>query len=112
MKKTVVSLLFVALLPLCLALTCNTSQQKTAYATLSTVEQGVLLANQAYLDTVVTGMSSTNAVPTVEAAFNDVQLTIRTAIALSTGGGAATAPAAVVAKATAFTNTINVASHK
>jgi len=85
---------------------CTTSQQTIAFQSISTVEAGVVAANGAYLDAVVTGIAPTNGVPTVEAAFNDTQLALHTAAVLASGGSSAPTPPATFAKAVAFTNTI------
>ncbi len=108
MKRLFLGLLLVGMT---MGMTCKNNNQ-TAYQTIGAVEQAVLLANQAYLDLVVTGQTPTNSVPGVEAAFNDTQLTLRTAAALASGGTNAPIPAAVMVKATGFTNTINAATKK
>lgn len=85
---------------------------KTSYQSIAATESAVLAANSAYLDQVVSGQVKTNGVPTVEAAFNDTQLALHTAAAIAAGGSSAAVPATVLAKATAFTNTIVVNSTK
>lgn len=80
---------------------------KTAYQTIATAEAAVLAANSAYLDSVVLGHTPTNSVPSVEAAFNDTQLALRTAAALASGGNAAPIPAMTNAKVINFTNLAN-----
>lgn len=92
-------------------MTCANNNQ-TAYQSISATEAGVLAANAAYLDSVVTGLAKTNGVPAVEAAFNDTQLALHSAAALASGGVSAPVPAAVLAKAMLFTNTITANSTK
>jgi len=79
---------------------------KTAYQTISATETAVLAANGAYLDSVVTGQTATNSVPTVEAAFNDTQLALHAAAAVASGGSAAPVPPAAAIKAQNFTNLV------
>jgi len=114
MKRTFLAFLLL-LLPFApvgwTGMTCA-NNNKTAYQTIGATEAAVLAANGAYLDSVVIGVAPTNNVPKVEAAFNDTQLALRTAAALASGGLSAPVPATVLAKATAFTNTINAASVK
>ena len=91
-------------------MTC--ANNKTAYQTIAATEAAVSTANMAYLDSVVTGTVKTNGVPAVEAAFNDTQMALRAAAAIASGGSSAPVPATVLAKATAFTNTITINSVK
>lgn len=109
MKRIPLALL-VLMLP-CIAMTCKNNNQ-AAYQTIGATEQAVLAANMAYLDSVVTGRTATNSVPTVEAAFNATQLALRSAAAVASGGTNAAVPATVMAQATAFTNVINTAQGK
>jgi hypothetical protein len=88
---------------------CTTT---SAFQSISATETAVLAANRVYLDQVVTGKVSTNSVPTVEAVFNDTQLSLHAAAAIASGGGSAPVPPAVLAKATAFTNTVVLAGGK
>lgn len=95
--KKLLPLLFL----LCL-IGCTTSQQTTAFKTIGTAEAAVINANRAYLDSVVTGQTPTNSVPTVEAAFNDTQLALHQAAAMASGGTNAPVPAVAQVKAQNF----------
>lgn len=98
------------LIPLlaCLVLIgCTTSQQTTAFKTIGTAEAAVIGANAGFLDSVVTGQTSTNAVPTVEAAFNATQLALHQAAALASGGTNAPPSPATAAQAQNFINLAN-----
>ena len=87
---------------------CTTpSAQSVIYQSIATTEAGVIAANAAYLDSVVTGITPTNSVPKVEAAFNDTQMALHTAASIASGGSSAPVSPAVFQKAVAFTNTIN-----
>jgi hypothetical protein len=101
-----------AIVPVAIFTACTTSQQTIAFQSIATVEAGVIAANGAYLDSVVTGLAPTNGIPTVEAAFNDTQLALRTAASLASGGSSAPVPAATFTKAVNFTNTITANSVK
>lgn len=90
---------------------CKTGST-TAYQTISATETAVLAANKIYLTQVVLGKVATNSVPTVEAAFNDTQLALASAAAFASGGSSAPIPAAAMAKATSFTNTVVSAGGK
>lgn len=103
--KTFTSLVAVALL-LC---GCAT---RTAYQSIAATETAVLAANAAYLDTVVTGQTSTNSVPMVEAAFNDTQLALHAAAVTASGGSSAPVPSATAVKAMNFTNLVNAVTGK
>jgi hypothetical protein len=52
---------------------CTTSQQTTAYTTISTVEQTATAAVDGYYKLVISGTITTNNVPTVSQAYNDLQ---------------------------------------
>lgn len=94
----------------CLSLTAASCPNKTSYETIASTEAAVLAANAAYLDSVVTGQTSTNSVPTVEAAFNDTQLALHAAAAAAQGGASAPVPPSVAVKASNFTNLAAVVS--
>lgn len=98
--KTIISICALALV----LIGCAT---KTAYQTIAATETAVLAANAAYLDSVVSGQTTTNGVPQVEAAFNDTQLALHAAAAVASGGASAPVPAATATKAANFTNLVN-----
>jgi hypothetical protein len=102
------NILQIAALSLCIC-GCTTSQQTTAYKTIGATEAAVLNANAAYLDSVVTGQTPTNSVPTVESAFNDMQFALHQAAAFASGGTNSPTSPALDAKANAF---INMASFR
>ena len=114
MKRPILAFLLL-LMPLApvgwTGMTCANGN-KTVYQTIAATEAAVSTANMAYLDSVVTGTVKTNGVPAVEAAFNDTQMALRAAAAIASGGSSAPVPATVLAKATAFTNTITINSVK
>ena len=80
---------------------------QTAYQTIAASETAVLNANAAYLDSVVSGITPTNGVPQVEAAFNETQLALHAAAAVASGGANAPIPTAVAVKVMNFTNNVN-----
>lgn len=95
---------FIQILTLALLFGCST---QSAYQSISAIEAAVLSANAAYLDSVVSGATATNSVPTVEAAFNDTQLALHSAAAIASGGASAPVPAATATKAANFTNMVS-----
>ncbi len=109
MKRLIPSFLL-----LCLFIWTGAScpNNKTVFQTIKATEEAVLAANGAYLDAVVTGQIKTNGVPQVEAAFNDTQMALHSAAVVASGGINAPVPQTVLAKATAFTNTITLNSIK
>ena len=108
MKRSILASLSITLL----VVGCAILGSKTAFQSISATETAVILANKAYLDSVVTGAVKTNGVPVVEAAFNDTQLALHAAAAVASGGNNAPVPPTALAKATAFTNTITANSIK
>jgi len=91
-------------------MTCANNNQ-TAYQTIGAAEAAVLAANSAFLDSVVTGLTPTNSVPQVEAAFNDTQMALHTAASIASGGNNAPIPTATNAKVMSFTNLVNTVKH-
>ena len=109
MKKTILSLAFVALLPLFVALTCNPSQQKVAFNSIASVEQTATAAVNSYYALVINGKVPTNNVPTVSRAYNDLQASVTLAATISEAGTNALAPAALSVELNALLNLITTA---
>lgn len=70
---SVITLLSLSAMVLLAVLGCNTSQQKTAYNTLFSLEQTTTAAVDAYDALVVQGKVPTNDIPKVSKAYNDFQ---------------------------------------
>ena len=70
---------------------CQTPVQRTAYNTISTVEQAATLAVNGYYALVIKGVVPTNAVPEVSAIYNKIQADGQIAAAAAQGGVSATA---------------------
>lgn len=95
MKKT---LLLTALISI-IVVGCTTSSQRTTYNTIATVEQTATLAVDDYYKLVIKGTVSTNGVPTVSKAFNDLQVTGQLAAVTAENGTNALAPSSLVLEA-------------
>ena len=78
---------------------CNTASQRTAYNTIFTIEQTATVAVDDYYTLVLKGQLSTNGVPQVSKAYNDLQASVNLAIAVSQSGTNALAPANLVIEA-------------
>jgi uncharacterized protein YcfL len=101
MKKLLLSLSFGALL-----IGCTATQQTTAYQSISTVYLSAKTAYDIYIESVITGKSSTNGVPAVSAAYNKVQAGVVFAASISENSTNALAPASLLTDFSAFTNVI------
>ncbi len=81
---------------------CTTTSQRTTYNTIATVEQTATLAVDDYYSLVLKGTISTNGVPTVSKAFNDLQAAATAATITAESGTNALAPASLVLEASAL----------
>lgn len=95
MKKTLLLTILVSII----VVGCTTSSQRTTYNTIATVEQTATLAVDDYYKLVIKGTVSTNGVPTVSKAFNDLQVTGQLAAVTAENGTNALAPASLVLEA-------------
>jgi len=86
---------------------CNTPQQRATYNTIATVEQTASTSVDAYYTLVLQGKVSTNGVPTVAHAFNELQAAIALAAATAQNGTNALAPANIVMEASQLGTLIN-----
>ncbi len=97
-------------IPLLLAIAfigaCTTTQKKTAYNTLYSLEVSTTAAYQGYLTEVVQGKVPTNNVPKVSGAYNKFQIGIDTAATAAQFNWTNLAPAEVVGLAGQVLNAI------
>jgi hypothetical protein len=78
---------------------CTTVSQRATYNTIATVEQTATLAVDDYYGLVIKGTVSTNGVPSVSKAFNDLQAAGMLAAVTAQQGTNALAPASLVLEA-------------
>jgi hypothetical protein len=88
---------------------CNTSQQTTAYNTIYSLEKSTTAAYTGYIDLVIQGTVSTNALPVVSKAYNNFQAAAATATDAANFSTNALAPASLVTLAQDVINEITVA---
>lgn len=82
----------IAIAAICVGLNgCKTPVQRTAYNTISSVEQAASLAVDSYYALVIKGVVSTSSVAQVSAAFNKLQTDCTIAAAASKNGLSSTA---------------------
>jgi hypothetical protein len=93
MKKLILGLGLVAVAG------CTTPQQTTAYTTIATVEQTATVAVDGYYALVLKGVVSTNNVPIVSKAFNDLQAAGMLAATTAQAGTNSLAPSNLVLEA-------------
>jgi len=101
--------LILAVASLCLGSTCNQSQQRITFNTISSMESGVDSAYKAYLDLVVTGKVSTNAVPSISQKYDLFQTAVRTSITVSTLSSNSPPSGALTAQAADILTSISAA---
>jgi pectin methylesterase-like acyl-CoA thioesterase len=94
MKKLILSLCFTVTL-----VGCTTTQQTTAYNTIATVEQTATVAVDDYYTLVFQGKVSTNSVPQVSQAYNNLQAVAALAATATQSGTNALASANLVIEA-------------
>lgn len=78
---------------------CTTNSQRTAYNTIASVEQTATVAVDDYYTLVIQGKLSTNGIPTISKAYNDLQATISLAVLTTENGTNALAPGNIVLEA-------------
>jgi hypothetical protein len=102
MKKIIIGLCLIVAV---IAIGCVT--QRTAYNTISSIEQTATLGFDDYLSLVLKGTLTTNSTPTVAKAFNTLQAAGKLAADASEAGTNALAPASLVMEATDLGNLIS-----
>lgn len=108
MKKLLICSLALSLTTLssCLFISCSTSSQKTAYNTIATVEQTATLGVDDYYKLVLAGTVTTNGVPAVSKAYNDLQAAAQLAASVAASGTNALATGSLVIEASNLGNLI------
>ena len=91
--------LFIALCLTVAIVGCTTTSQRTAYNTLFTVESAATTSVDTYYGLVLKGTVSTNGVPQVSKAYNDLQAACALAAITAQNGTNALAPASIVMEA-------------
>ena len=91
---------------------CNTTQQRTAYNTIFSVEQTASLTVDGYYALVIKGVVTTNDVPQVSKIYNDIQASGTLAAAGSQFGTNALAPASLIAELSSLTSLITTITTK
>jgi hypothetical protein len=81
---------------------CTTTQQVTAFNSINTVEQAATLAVKDYFALVIKGTVTTNGVPAVSRAYNDLQAAGTLAAAASQAGANALATSNLVVEASSL----------
>jgi hypothetical protein len=94
MKKLIISLVLATTI-----IGCTTSSQRTTYNTIFTVEQTASTAVDTYYSLVIKGTITTNNVPVVSKAFNDLQAAATLAATADQAGTNALAPASLILEA-------------
>jgi hypothetical protein len=79
---------------------CTTTQQRTAYNTIFTVEQTATVAVDGYYTLVIKGTLNTNSVPIVSKSYNNIQAAGKTAADAAQAGTNALAPASLIIEVT------------
>ena len=101
---------FIALIVGLVAFGCTTSSQTTAYKTIGTVEAAAQGSYDAYCTLVIDGTVSTNSVPQVAAAYNQLQADALLAATVSSEGTNAVATTNLLTDASLLTSVISTAS--
>lgn len=78
---------------------CNTTQQRTAYKTLASLEMTTTAAVDGYYSATIKGIASTNGIPKVSKAYNYFQKAFIVAVDLAQNNTNALAPDALVQEA-------------
>lgn len=105
MKKLATS--FIAIVFIVVA--CTTTQQKTAFNTIGSIEATATSSVDAYFTMVLKGQCSTNGIPSVSRAYNALQSAARLATDATQFGTNSLAPGNLVTLATDLANTITTA---
>lgn len=85
---------------------CNTTQQRTAYNTLGSVESATTAGVDGYFLAAAKGMADTNGIPKVAKAYNQFQADMQVAVLLAQNNTNALAPSNIVAEATDVLNAV------
>lgn len=113
MKKFISELVFVlclSSLAAAMLLGCTTTQQKTTYNALATIEATASSAYTAYVQGVIKGQIPTNNVPQVSQAYNGLQKAIAAATVLDQAGTNYLVSSNLTAELTAFVNLATTAT--
>jgi hypothetical protein len=102
-------ILLLGAIPLTPGASCKPSQQRLVFNTLATTGMTVNAAYAAYLDTVVKGQTTTNAVPKVSQLYNDFQKSYALALSAAQFNPTNIAPADLVTLANQVVDLINTA---
>jgi hypothetical protein len=108
MKKLIIPVLGLAVF----ITACSTSSQRTEYNTIATIEQTASTAIDGYYTLVIKGVISTNGVPTVSKAFNDLQASAALAATIASSGTNALAPSSLVLEASQLGSLISTLETK
>lgn len=88
---------------------CTTSSQNTAYATIGSIEATAQTGYDGYAALVINGTVSTNSLPTVSQAYNQLQADLLLAATISSSGTNALATTNLVAEAAQLATVISTA---
>lgn len=109
MKKLSILVLSTALL----IVGCTTSQQRTTFNTLGSVEATATATVDGYYLATVKGLADTNGIPVVTKAYNDFQGVMQTAVVFAQNNTNALAPANVMQELSSVVSTVALfSSHK
>ncbi len=86
---------------------CNTTQQRTTYNTLASVEATGTATADGYFLAAAKGLAPTNGIPTVAKAFNEFQATMTLAETLAQNNSNALAPSNVLAELSGLVNVVS-----
>lgn len=113
MKKLAVpAILFLLAIGLCALPQGCASQQKVVFNTLYSVEHTTVAAYDGYMASVISGATSTNAVPKVSKGFNTFQASFLVALDAAQFNTNAIAPASLVQESSDLINLINTVKGK
>lgn len=85
---------------------CSTSQQRTTYNTLSSVEATAQATVTGYYTAAAKGLADTNGIPNVTKAFNDFQVTMQVAELVAQNNSNALAPSSLVQELSAVVSAV------
>lgn len=91
---------------------CTTSSQRTAFNTIGSIETAANAALDTYDDAVIRGQITTNSLPTVAKAYNDLQHTLLLAAAIDKAGTNALSTPDIEAELGDFVNLVSALTKK
>jgi uncharacterized lipoprotein YehR (DUF1307 family) len=89
---------------------CTTSQQTTTYNALASLEATADISYSNYVTLVIKGQISTNSLPAISKAYNDLHAAVNLAATLDQAGTNVTVPANLTAELTSLVNLITTAA--